>query len=58
MNKEKLERVKDALRSKGVRAMQEKNKTSRSDILQRELLRGQEEAYWDAIMIIEKEFGL
>ncbi len=55
---EKIERVKEALHLKCVGAMQEQEKISRSDILQRELLRGQKEAYGDAITIIEKEFGL
>lgn len=55
--KEKLGHLIDKLRLKCVMAQQKQNNISRSDVLQRELLRGKEEAYWDAVCEIEEEFG-
>ncbi len=53
---EKIKRIKEALRLKSVDAHMEQDKISRSDVLQRELLRGKAAAYYDAIDEIEREF--
>jgi hypothetical protein len=55
--REQLKRAKDKINLKGVRAELEKDKVPRSDREELAFLRGKAEAYWDAEMIIEQEFG-
>ncbi len=54
----KLGHVKEALHLKCIDAKMKQDKVPRSDIAERELLRGKAEAYWDAITIIEEKFGV